>query len=121
MSVASYQKAQKVAESPRQMEYRLFAQITGELIAARDQGLSGSKLAEPLHRNREMWTVLANDCGAKGNNLPDALRANIISISLWVNKFTTEVIRGAEKIDELINVNRNVMEGLAPAKQPVAA
>lgn len=117
MSVASYQKAQKVAESPRQMEYRLFAQITGELIAARDQGLSGREMADALHRNREMWTVLANDCGAKGNGLPDQLRASIISVSLWVNKFTSSVMRGAEKVDELINVNRNIMEGLAPAKQ----
>ena len=118
MSVSSYQRAQKVTESPRQTEYRLFAQITRQMIAARDSNAPASEMADALHRNRELWSTLAGDCGTEGNGLPSALRASIISVSLWVNRYTTDVIRGIQSIDELIEVNRNVMEGLALKPTP---
>lgn len=118
MSVSSYQRAQKVTESPRQTEYRLFAQITREMIAARDNNAPANEMADALHRNRELWSTLAGDCGAQGNGLPPDLRANIISISIWVNRHTTDVIRGVQSIDDLIEVNRNVMEGLALQPTP---
>lgn len=120
MSLTNYQKAQKVTETPREMEYRLMAQITAQLTAARDQNLKGSDLISTLHRNREMWTTFASDCAVEGNGLPDALRANIISVSLWVGRHTTLVATGRETVDELINVNRNVMAGLAPAQRQAA-
>ena len=69
-------------------------------------------LMQPLHRNREMWSVFVTDCGARGNGLPNELRAQIISIGLWVERFTSDVVAGREPIGELISVNRTIMEGL---------
>lgn len=120
MSAASYQRAQKVAETPRETEYRLFALITGRLVAAREQGLKGPQLADALHRNREMWSTFADNCGVEGNLLPEQLRASIISVALWVNRHTSDVIQGKETLDDLISVNRNVMAGLAPQQLQAA-
>lgn len=120
MSLDQYKRVQQVSETPRQAEYRLFAQITGDMVAARDAGDTGGALAAVLHRNREMWTVFASDCGTKGNALPDTLRASIISLSLWVNKHTSKVILGVERIDDLISINRNIMAGLAPPTSKAA-
>jgi flagellar protein FlaF len=59
-----------------------------------------------------MWSTFATDCGARGNGLPPELRAQIISIGLWVERFTSDVVAGRESIRELIAVNRTIMEGL---------
>lgn len=119
MSLNAYQRARTVIESPRATEHRLMSQITGDMLHARDAGLAGAALMPVLHRNREVWEAFSSACGAKGNGLPDALRASIISIGLWVDRFTSDVVAGRDSIDELITVNRTIIEGLAAG--PVAA
>lgn len=116
MSLASYQRVRSIAESPRNTEFRLVSQITGAMIAARDNSLRGADLVATLHRNREMWGAFSTACGAPGNALPDELRASIISLALWVDRFTSEVAAGRESIDDLIAINRLILEGLAPEK-----
>lgn len=116
MSLAAYQRTRTIAESPRNTEFRLVSQVTGEMIAARDAGLKGTSLMSALHRNREMWSAFASACGSPGNALPDELRAGIISLALWVDRFTSDVVTDREPIDELIGVNRLLLEGLAPER-----
>ncbi|MBO9725454.1 MAG: flagellar biosynthesis regulator FlaF [Novosphingobium sp.] len=113
MSLNAYQRVQQIAATPRRNEYRLMSQITGEMIAARDAGLHGAQLAPALHRNRLAWSTFSSMCASQGNQLPDDLRARIISIGMWVEKYTSEVITGHDTIDDLIVVNRAIIEGLA--------
>lgn len=120
MSLAAYNSVRRFSESPRDTEHRLMAQITGEMIAARDAGLVGSSLAGALHRNRQMWSLFSADCAAQGNSLPAQLRASIISLALWVDRHSSEVVAGREAIDDLIEVNRSVMEGLVSANRVAA-
>jgi flagellar protein FlaF len=58
--------------------------------------------------------VLLSDCSSPENQLPAPLRASIISLAIWVGKHTSAVIRKREDIQPLIEVNRLVMQGLAP-------
>jgi flagellar biosynthesis activator protein FlaF len=112
MTLTAYQNARSRAETPRAAEFRLMSQITGEMMDAETSGLKGAMLMQPLHRNREMWSAFATDCGATGNGLPNELRAQIISLGLWVERFTSDVVAGREPIGELISLNRTIMEGL---------
>lgn len=112
MTLTAYQRTQNISESPRSMERRLVAHVTGRLTAARDSGLQGAELADVLHHNREMWQAFSSMCAAPGNGLPPALRAGIISLALWVDRHSTAVIAGKETIDALIEVNRSIGEGL---------
>jgi len=112
MTLTAYQNARSRAETPRAAEFRLMSQITGEMMDAETAGLKGAMLMQPLHRNREMWSAFATDCGATGNGLPNELRAQIISLGLWVERFTSDVVAGREPIGELIALNRTIMEGL---------
>ena len=41
------------------------------------------------------------------------LRAQIISLSLWVSRHTSAVIRKQEEIGPLVDINRIIMQGLA--------
>ena len=112
MTLTAYQAARSRAETPRSAEFRLMSEITGEMMDAETAGLKGALLMPALHRNREMWSAFATDCGATGNGLPKELRAQIISLGLWVERFTSDVVAGREPIGELIGINRTIMEGL---------
>jgi len=91
------------------------------LIEARDGQAAGSALINTLDWNRRLWSTLATDCGAEGNALPKALRAQIISLGLWVSRYSSEVARGKADIDALIDVNTAIMEGLAAQQAQVGA
>src|SRR4051812_30950005 len=112
MTLTAYQTARSRAETPRSAEFRLMSEITGEMMDAETAGLKGAMLIDPLHRNREMWAAFATDCSATGNGLPAELRAQIISLGLWVERLTSQVVSGREPIGELISLNRTIMEGL---------
>ena len=113
MSIKAYQRAATQAESPRELEYRAFGQATASLLRAKEEGLKFAELAEALQANQRLWSMLAADCALPGNQLPLDLRAQIISLSLWVARYTSEVQRSAADLDPLIDVNRTMMEGLA--------
>jgi flagellar protein FlaF len=122
MSLQAYQQAAKRAESPRETEYRLFAQVTLALLeASRADPNDFARRVDALDWNRRMWTVLADACASSENRLPAPLRASIISLSLWVGRHTSAVIRKQEQIEPLIEVNRLVMQGLAPTPSAAAA
>lgn len=118
MSLQAYERAQNTTQSPRQVEYRLFGQVTGALIEARDGGSRDKRFFEALDWNRRMWSTLSSDCGAKGNGLPDTLRARIVSLSIFVTKYSSRVALGKADIQDLIEINKTIMEGLA--MQPTA-
>lgn len=121
MSLDAYRQAQAASESPRETEYRLFAQVTRSLMAAEQSGKRDHTFFDALDWNRQMWSAFSSDCGAKGNQLPDTLRAQIISISIWVSKYSSEVARNKAPMDALIDVNRAIMEGLAMQPQTAEA
>ena len=116
MSLQAYHQAATRAESPRQTEYRLFAQVTLALMEAAkaDPGDVAARV-DALDWNRRVWTVLGDDCANPANGLPAPLRASIISLAIWVGRHTSAVIRRREDIEPLIEVNRLIMQGLASA------
>ena len=119
MSVQAYQTAASHAENPRETEYRLFGQVTRALKAAAAVDPSDFQTRiQALDWNRRVWSTLATSCADERNQLTPELRASIVSLSLWVNGHTSDVMRGKEGFDDLIEVNRIVMQGLAPKGTP---
>jgi flagellar protein FlaF len=122
MSIQAYQNAAKKTEGPRQTEYRAFAMATRSLIDA--AGLPATEVgrrAEALAVNRRLWSLLAADCAAEGNQLSQPLRAQIISLSLFVDRHSSQVMRNGASLDVLIEINRTIMQGLSPAAAAVPA
>lgn len=112
MAVTAYQKAQRAAEDPRSTEYRLFGQVTGALIDAHNKGATGPVLIDAIDWNRRMWSTLAVDCMDNANQLSNEVRGQIVSLSLWVAKYSSEVVQHGATLDPLIDVNRTIMQGL---------
>lgn len=114
MPVQAYEQARSRAEAPRETEYRLFGQVTRSLMEAADlpEHEIGKRM-EALHWNRQLWSTLAIDCSQPNNSLPAPLRASIISLSLWVSRHTSAVMRKEEDFAPLIEINRMIMQGLS--------
>jgi flagellar protein FlaF len=114
MSLQAYQQAAKRAEQPRDSEYRLFGQVTRSLmdVAALPPEQFARRI-DALDWNRRVWMTLAADCAQPRNQLDPVLRAQIVSLSMWVGRHTSAVMRGEETMDALIEINRIIMQGLS--------
>jgi flagellar protein FlaF len=113
MSIKAYQRAATQAEGPRDLEYRAFGQVTAALMRAKEEKAAPPQVAEAVDANRRLWNVLAADCSVPENQLPLTLRGQIISLALWVARYSSEVLRDGADLEPLIDINRTMMEGLA--------
>jgi flagellar protein FlaF len=121
MSYQAYQRTSARAEDPRSTEYRLLGQVTRALMEVQEiEPREIRKRAEALDWNRRVWSAFAADCANPDNGLPDALRASIISLSIFISKETSTAMRGGGDIETLIDLNRTVMQGLEPGAQAAA-
>jgi flagellar protein FlaF len=56
--------------------------------------------------------MLVKDLGRASNGLPDALKQQLISLGLWAMRYSTLAILQKLPVAPLLDVNRNIMEGL---------
>ena len=115
MSLKAYKAAQAATEDPRVTEYRLFGQVTGALIDVQKAGQNGGPLVDVIDWNKKLWRTLAADCMDERNQLPQEVRAKIVSLSLWIAKYSRQVTRDGAPLEPLIEVNRTIMQGLKGA------
>ena len=78
-------------------------------------------IADVLDYNRKLWTIFAGETGNDDHPLPQEIKNNIANISIFVFNRTMElqVKPTPEKIEALIDINRQIASGLM--KQPPAA
>src|SRR5258708_8747366 len=124
MSISAYRRRQEFAEKPRELERRAFSIVIGKLVGAKEQG--GPSLIDACYLNYQLWSTLQADLALPDNALPVDLKARLLSLSLWVQRYTPEVMRGTASADPLITVNKNILEGLTtnpahatPATPPI--
>jgi flagellar protein FlaF len=113
MSIKAYQRAATQAEQPRGLEYRAFGQVTAGLVRVKEDKPPLPVVLEAIDANRRLWNLLSADCATPQNQLPIELRAQIISLALWVARYSVEVLREGAEVEPLIDINRVMMEGLS--------
>lgn len=111
------QKAYASSNSPhrttRGTEYEVFAQITRRLHkASQNSPIEFSALAQALHENRQLWTVLATDVTDPNNKLPAELRAQIFYLAEFTQHHSSLVLSGEATAEVLVEINTAVMKGL---------
>jgi flagellar biosynthesis activator protein FlaF len=83
------------------------------LTAARDQGPNSMIAVQAIHFLNRVWTTFIEDLGNPENGLPRELRANLISIGLWLLREGEEVRQGrSENFDGLIEVSQIIRDGI---------
>lgn len=112
MSLADYRATMRETADPKDLERRLLNEATVALERHAEDGFSAD-LVRAVHRNREIWGAFLGDLAGETNALPDQLRANLISLALWVQQHSGEVMARREEVGPLIEINRMVIAGLS--------
>lgn len=113
MSLTAYQHTLKATESPRDIEYRLFGQVTRALLDIAPLPRTDPKVIDAIDWNRRLWSAMALDCANNDNAMPPQIRAGVISLSMFVARYSSQVMTQSMPVDPLIDINRTIMQGLA--------
>ena len=98
----------------REMDAAAFSQAAYVLDQAK-QKLDDVDLRErALKYNRLLWSIIQADVSEDDNDLPEELKANLMSLSIFVDKQTSKGLTDPteELFDSLIGINLNISEGL---------
>ena len=94
-------------------EKQLLTRSIDMLSAAAAVGRDSMEAIEALHFTNRVWTAFVEDLGSSENALPKELRANLISIGLWVLRETEEVRQGrSQNFEGLIEVSQIIRDGI---------
>lgn len=95
----------------RDAEYDAFSRVT-RMLRQCDTSGSVSDRISAVHKNSELWTVLAADLADPGNGLPDDVKAGLISLAGMSVRHGHSVLMGEATPALLIDINLSVMKGL---------
>ena len=117
--VAAYAQQQKRNLSPREVEAMAFTKAALLLEEAKQKTGNIEEYSKALRFNHLLWTIIQADLTEPENQLPNEIKANVMSLSIFVDKQTTKAMRSssAADLDVLININRNLAAGLRATVQ----
>jgi len=94
-------------------ERQLLSRSIDLLVAARAKGPLSVESAQAIHFLNRLWTTFIDDLSSEENGLPQELRANLISIGLWLLREAEEVRQGrSENFEGLIEVSQIIRDGI---------
>ncbi len=87
--------------------------VIGMLRAAQAKGPLSRDRIEALFYLRRLWTIFIDDLMDPNNELPEQLRAGIVSIGIWMNK-EIDRFRAGQTTDltPMIEINALIRDGL---------
>lgn len=109
---SAYSRVQKQTETPQQVEYRLLGQVTTALRKAQRMDTGLQDRLNAILWNGKVWDAFLCDLSEPGNSLPEGLKNSLIQLAKWVARETELAIEGRAELDAMINVNRQIMDGL---------
>lgn len=118
----AYQSSQKLGASPRETEAEALLQAARML----DGAIGGSDpdaYRAALRLNWRLWTIIQADVSSDENPLPDGIRQNLLSLSVFVDRHTVDALTdpSGRKLRVLIDINRNIASGLMENPEDGAA
>jgi flagellar biosynthesis activator protein FlaF len=113
----AYQSVEKSTLSGRDLEATVLNKAALKLQDAKNRWGDADheeSLDEALKYNQRVWTFFQSEVTQADNPLPDAIKQNIMALSVFVDRRIFEVMAypAPEKLDILININRNLAAGL---------
>jgi len=100
-------------QTMRAREREAMDRVIGMLRAAQERGPQSRERVDALYYLRRLWMIFINDLKDPNNELPDQLKAGIISIGIWMNK-EIDRVRGGQTNDltPMIEINQLICDGL---------
>lgn len=120
----AYGKGATHAVDQREQEANALLKAARQLEDVRRDWSPGlqPRLDEAVLYNRKLWTIFAAEAANDAHDLPINVKNNIGSISVFVFKRSVELQAAAtaEKIDALIEINKNIAAGLMARPEVLA-
>ena len=116
----------KIFDAPREIEAMAFTKAALMLEEAKTTLDDYDAYSSALKFNQLLWTIIQADVVDKENKLPPQIKANILSLSIFVDRQTIKALANTKDyLEVLININKNLAEGLMarpddPQVQPSA-
>lgn len=95
----------------RDNEYTVFSRVTRMLREAGPDCKTPEAIMA-VHKNNELWTLLAADLSHPDNALPDEIKAGLLSLAGFSVRHGRALLGGAGSIQPLIDINMSIMKGL---------
>lgn len=122
-AIGAYTSVQKETLDGRELEANLLSRAAVLLSQCQElweQDGHFERLDNALRFNQRLWTFFQAELVEENNPLPKEIKQNLLNLSAFIDKRTFEVMAypAREKLSVLININKQIAAGLAPA--PVA-
>ncbi|MEQ9143886.1 MAG: flagellar biosynthesis regulator FlaF [Parvibaculaceae bacterium] len=117
----AYGKTIKLGSDPREVEATLLIRAASRLQKHRDNwDPRAPDLLPALQYNRQIWSIFASAVTDEKSELPIDIRQNLANLAIFVFKQTINVQTSSDpqKLDSLININRQIAAGLFQKPQP---
>lgn len=112
-SQSSYGLQEAPIRSSRQVEYDVFARVTGRLSSAsRKRDANHPEFINSLYDNTKLWRALAVDVLQAENSLPKNLKAQIFYLFQFTESHSRKVMSENFNVEILLEINKAVMRGL---------
>jgi flagellar protein FlaF len=103
-------------ESPKQAREQERTALERSIALLQDaeaKGVQTREAVEAIFFVRKLWGIFIEDLAKPENGLPPKLRADLVSVGLWVMRETEEIRQGRSKnFKGLIDVSMIISEGL---------
>ena len=113
-ALEAYRDVEKATLPQRDLEASVLTKAAMRLQSTRDNWTSAdnyAQLNDTLQYNQRLWTFFQAELTTEDNPLPEEIKRNLLSLSLYVDRRTFEVMAypAPEKLDILININLNII------------
>jgi flagellar protein FlaF len=115
--LAAYRTVQKITSSGREIEALVLSRAALKLAEVQNNWNAPDRdelLDEALRYNQRIWSILQGELLKEDNPLPKELRADILSLSAFIDKriFDVMALPDPTKLNVIININLNIAAGL---------
>ena len=105
--------AEDTGEAQRQTERHVIARSILLMRKAQDAGSQSREWVDATFFVTRLWTTLLDDLSQPGNSLPTELKANLVSIGIWILRKVEELRQGrAKDFTPVIDISETIRKGL---------
>ncbi|WP_153772076.1 flagellar biosynthesis regulator FlaF [Labrenzia sp. CE80] len=106
----------EICSDDRMNEAEAMDIVIGMLEVAQEKGTQSREAVEAIFNTRRLWTYFMESLSDDANALPTALRADLISVGIWVLKEIEKIRQNEVKtFDGLIQINSIIRDSLQGA------
>jgi len=105
--------ARETADQERDIERLVLLRSIDLLRLAQTKGLKSREAIDAILYVNRLWGIMMEDLAKPTNDLPDTLKAGLISIGIWMLRRAEDVRQGRiDDIQAMIEITQNICDGL---------